>query len=149
MSNEILSCVFATTFLVLVTEVVWHPNSNFFSKAHWMKMVSDSLESTVQLFCQFSCCLTTICLQKCLEMIFVEDGKPAGETRVVQVEVTISELDKPILNSPRSYSIYFVHVTNVTRCFRSFLTTTKSETKQMSKIDFFLVACKYIKINEF
>ena len=102
------------------------------------------------------CCLTTIFLQKCLEMILIEVERSAGARRVVQVEVAMFELEKSILSGSRSYIIYSVHATNVTSCFSKFLTTAKSEIQSMWKINFFLKpgtfilkAENFIKINNF
>lgn len=125
MPSEILSCFFATTFLVVIVQVMWHPITKFLSKTHGVKLISNYPKDTSF---RPTFMLLKLFVQKHFEVIFVEVGISTGARCMTKVGIVIFKRKKLILYSSRSYIFCSSNVVNYVH---SFLTITKGKIEQM------------------
>ena len=74
---------------------------------------------------------------KILELVLVYLDWSSG-TSVLEVEIPIFELSKPILSSSLSYVVPSVHRTNISASLARLLTSIESEKKEVSEMRFLL-----------
>ena len=126
MAGKMLRSNLKAIFLVVFLKLMRHPDSQFFGKSYWMKMIENCFLIAVFFFGQFTTCLATF-LQKCFAMVFVKFRRSSAAGHVVDVKIAIFELCKPFSCRRFAYDTFPVYYANVLGCFSSFLASIKSE----------------------
>ena len=137
-SIKVLSSNGKPLILLFLGKFMWDPSSKLFRESHQLKVTWNCRKITFHLFTQFSTCLVAIFLRKIPELVFVHLDWSSGTNSVVEVKITAFESGKPISNSSLCYSVLSTYSTNILGNFTRFLTSIKSEKKEVSKMRFFI-----------